>query len=79
MPEKTDRVRHYWWHGTDLLQFVFNFGRYAFMCGIENIRVEFWPHEELDGSRGVLKIVDTRDDEVLGSYNWSHVCPPDCS
>lgn len=70
--------RHYWWDGVDLLHFHFNFQRYADMCGIENIRVEFHPEEELDGSKGVLKIVRTTDGQVMGSYNYAHTCPPDC-
>lgn len=71
--------RYWWWNAADLLHFLFNLVRHSFMCGIENIRIEFHPEDEVDGSKGVLRIVDTRDGTVLGSYNYAHTCPPDCA
>lgn len=71
--------RYWFWHAKDLLHFLFNLARYSFMCGIENVDVQFWPKEKLDGEEGVLKIVDTRDGgTVLGEYDYVHKCPPEC-
>lgn len=75
---KKEKPVHYWWHGVDMLQFHFNFQRYANMCGIENLRVEFHPEAELHGKKGVLRIIRTTDGQLMGEYNWAHTCPPTC-
>lgn len=63
--------RFWWWDLEDLVDDGF-FERIT-RVGAENLRLEFHPERE-----DSLCLIDTRTDEVCGSYNYSHSCPPDC-
>lgn len=78
------KIVYFWWYGRDFLYIVAQFLRYAFMCGPENIRVRFYPDEEIeeDGEKrkGVYVIWDEVEKKRLYEGNYTHTCPPpeDC-
>lgn len=76
-PKKPERPVHYWWHGRDLCPFLAEIER----LGIENVRIEFHP---ADGMLHVVPVDEGADvDEARGggrkTFNFVHVCPPDCA
>lgn len=62
---------YYWWTGTDLAGFFAEVNA----RGLQNVRVEFHPGDEL------LRVVPTgelKTTAAAGTYNFVKVCPPYC-
>lgn len=57
----------YWWNVSDLV----NNGLVDMLNSAEAARMEFDP-------KTALIVVKDRDGNVCGTYNESHLCPPDC-
>lgn len=58
-----------WWDLEDLMPML----AMIMLVGAQNLRLEY--HE---GEEESLVLVDRETGEQCGSYDESHVCPPDC-
>ena len=65
------KVDYWWWEGVDLAPM---FQRVQEL-GTDNVRIQFNPHEEL---LYVIPTGDTADKRGITTFNYSHICPPDC-
>ena len=64
----------YWWYGKDLSEFFATVEEH----GAENAYIEL---KKVRGKKEVYLVVKLLDSggQVVGHYDASHVCPPDCS
>lgn len=74
--EEFSKDPHFWWYGKDLAKFFATVMKH----GYENVYIELREIRK-GGEKEAWFIVKRLGSggEILGGYNDSHVCPPDCS
>ena len=72
--EEYSKKPYYWFYGRDLDGFFATVSKY----GYDNVYIEVRESKEEKEAYLVVKLLDSGG-EVVGHYNFSHSCPPDCT
>lgn len=72
-PTYDDRP-YFWWDGSDLSEFFGTVNRY----GYDNVRIEVRETGEGEEREAFIDVYLKKGNKLVGHYNFSHICPPNC-